>query len=203
MLIEENKDPNNNEDGCFVYIIATTMGAYKIGVAKNPRDRYNCLKAGIPDPSEILLLIQCKGRKHAFAVERGIHNQLSEYRTAGEWFRPPKAVLAELILELGSRIDALTSEPPILKYIQIDSNPYEPVPDYSYKPHIDRSQGVINIISDLMRERNGAIEVDFISERAAEIGIPREKTEEILDRLCRDGEIFSPRPKKYLLTLDG
>ena len=213
MAIEETGNSDNANDKCYVYIIATTTGAYKVGVANNPESRHNDLRPGIPDPSEILLTILCKSRKHAFAVERGIHQQLDQYRSSGEWFRPPKAILAELILELGSRIDALTSEYPILEYpikmrqVDLEKETYEPAPEQR-RSFRDRTKSVIDIIRDLQAGQNelsaGAfgklVSSNLVIERAEELGIAREKAEEIIDRMWRDGDIFGPDRNRIRLS---
>lgn len=189
-------DLDKTETKCYVYIIATTTGAYKVGVANNPESRHNDLRPGIPDPSEILLTILCKSRKHAFAVERGIHQQLDQYRSSGEWFRPPKAILADLILDLGSRIDALTSGYPVLEYpikmhqVELEKEPFEPVPELRRR---DRIKTVIDIIRDLQAGQNDMpVSLGLVLERSAEMGIAREKAEDIIDRMRRDGDIFGP-----------
>jgi hypothetical protein len=141
---------------CYVYIIGTTTGAYKIGVANDPGARHDALRPGIPDPSEILLLITCRNRRHAFAVESGIHRELDQYRSAGEWFRPPKSVLGELILGLGSRIEALAADTPKIAYaprpelIESDS---DIIAHGCSKSTRNRRDAIMNILRDLNGER--------------------------------------------------
>jgi len=194
-------DPRKAEERCYVYIVATTTGAYKIGVANNPENRHASLRPGIPDPSEILLTIRCKNRIHAFAVERGIHQQLDQYRSSGEWFRPPKEVLAELILELGSRIDALTSDYPILEYpIKVrdtkDSEFYHIKPELRLRSRsqIDdcRAKQVMDIIRELQSVIGSSVSIETIIDRAEEMGIAAEKTNEIVKKMIYDGDAWEP-----------
>jgi hypothetical protein len=186
------------EEICYVYIIRTTTEAYKIGVAIDPWARHDALRPGIPDPSELLLIITCRNRRHAFAVESGIHRELDQYRSAGEWFRPPKSVLGEMILELGSRIEALAADTPTIAYAprpkSIDSDP-DIIAYGCSKSTRDLQEAIKTIIRNLDGERKEVHE-DLILQRAEEVGIDRKKAAELIDRMGRDGEVFRPCLKK-------
>lgn len=104
------------EEKCYVYIIGTSTGAYKVGIANDPVKRHRNLKSGIPDPSRLLLKIEVTNRAIALYVERELHSILNEYHTQGEWFRPPKNVLGELLLDLGEKVEALRPEAPLIQY---------------------------------------------------------------------------------------
>lgn len=200
-------DPDKTEEKCYVYIIATTTGAYKVGVANDPKSRHNSLHSGIPDPSEIKLTILCKGRKHALAVERGIHQQLDQYRSSGEWFRPPREVLAELVLELGSRIDALASGYSVLEYpikkrqVELETEPFEPAIGQR-RCTWDRTKSVIEIIRGLQAGQNVPVSLDLVLEGSEEMGIGHEKAEDIINRMRRDGDILEVMPGMLKLPAD-
>ncbi len=191
------------ENICYVYIIGTATGAYKIGVASDPWARHDALRAGIPDPSEILLMITCRNRKHAFAVESGLHRELDQYRSAGEWFRPPKNILGELILELGSRIEALSADILTIAYAA-KTSPTEMDQDaivYGCRQSTrDRKRAIMNIFLELNGEREEVHE-DAILSRAEDLGIDRIKATETLDRLRRDGELGGSRPKTIRIII--
>ena len=110
----------SEEDRCYVYIIGTSTGAYKVGIAANPEKRHQSLKTAIPDPSKLLLKIQINNRAKAVYIEKEIHKLLKSYHSQGEWFKPPKNILGELILDLREKIESFRPESPIIEY-QIQS----------------------------------------------------------------------------------
>jgi predicted GIY-YIG superfamily endonuclease len=120
---------------CYVYIIGTTTGAYKVGVTKNPEKRHRSLKSGIPDPSSILHTIPCLSRDHAFHVEKSLHNQLHEYHTSGEWFRPPRYIIDSIIME--TRTPTVEQVKPIKRVAQIQKIPQIKQPKIT-QPKTDR-----------------------------------------------------------------
>lgn len=187
------------EEICYVYIIGTTTGAYKIGVAKDPYSRYETLKPGIPDPSSIKLVIRCRDRGHAFAVEGEMHNILGEYRSAGEWFRPPKNVLGELLLELGSDIEALAADTPVIEYLPTAYRPVRPDIDIiahgtDHRITRDSYHAILGVICNLNGEHT-SVDEEIIIKEAERIGIDGMKAAQILDRMKRDGDVGCVGPK--------
>ncbi len=181
-----------DNDICYVYIIETTTGAYKIGVANNPKTRYQSLKTGIPDPSRILLVIRCQSRELAFGLEREMHRALDPYHSANEWFKPPKAVLGELILDLPSRIESFYPE--IEFFMEpVDTEP-EIIATGMAKSTRDRTRSILNIIQEISRALNGPAPQIAVLDQAEILGIDREKAESIIYRLKQDGSISEPRP---------
>jgi predicted GIY-YIG superfamily endonuclease len=193
-----------SDEGCYVYIIGTTTGAYKIGVANDPYARYEALKPGIPDPSSIKLVILCRDRRHAFAVESDLHEELEEYHSVGEWFRPPKSVLGELLLELGTKITSLVGCIPTVEYCQNEPRSANTHNQDDIARHTSRYE-VKKIISDL-ETRCGSgqfVAVESVIDLAAELGIDRIRVGQILYKLDYDGEIFSPRPGCVKCNCEG
>ncbi|MEE8289753.1 MAG: GIY-YIG nuclease family protein [Nitrosomonadaceae bacterium] len=99
----------------FVYIIKAGLGAkspIKVGVANNVQKRIKQLQTG--NPFELLLVMhfECNDRRHAFHVEKTIHEILDGQRLCGEWFRVSKSRLMKVINGLGSKheIECLTQE---------------------------------------------------------------------------------------------
>ena len=179
------------ENPCYVYIIETTSGAYKIGVANNPEGRYNTLLTGIPDASRLVFSIWCAERRHAFAVEKILHRELEPYHSSGEWFKPPKEVLAVLLFDLGKKFENIHAL--ILEYPALASLPYQ---DW-------RQTGVIVTKMNRVLAEIKALEVDYSSEgRAActprELAVKRLNElgydgDAVIDQMRRDGDIFEPR----------
>ena len=68
----------------YVYIIRRTRdGLYKIGVSKNPKQRIQQLKTGVPD-LEVINIIKTD---HARELERIIHDKYASVRVGkSEWF---------------------------------------------------------------------------------------------------------------------
>lgn len=106
----------SGKDDWYVYVISTDDGHYKIGMSRDPRDRWATLLAGIPEPSRINLMIKCIDKSHARDLEKEILDALSEFNTVGEWFRAPKAVVAELVLDLGIRTKSMERQPPEIAF---------------------------------------------------------------------------------------
>ncbi len=74
---------------CYVYMIRCGDGKkpkVKIGVSKNPDTRIKTLQTGNHEKLAIVMTIKCNSRKHAFLVEKTIHNSLSNQNVMGEWF---------------------------------------------------------------------------------------------------------------------
>jgi hypothetical protein len=93
-----------NLEVCYVYIVGTIKGEYKIGMASDPWNRYLGFKTGIPSPSCIKLMIRCRDRAEADRVESALQGELLEYHSVGEWYTPPKEVLGALLLDLNEKI---------------------------------------------------------------------------------------------------
>lgn len=66
-----------------VYLIRGNDGRYKIGIAKNPRERIRQLQTGNSDQ---LKLIETYRSENARKIESTLHAQYSHGRTIGEWF---------------------------------------------------------------------------------------------------------------------
>ena len=99
----------------FVYIIKAGLGAkspIKVGVTDNVPNRIKQLQTG--NPFELLLVMhfECNDRRHAFHVEKTIHEILAGQRLCGEWFCVTRSRLTKVINNLGSKheIECLTQE---------------------------------------------------------------------------------------------
>lgn len=66
-----------------VYLIRGNDGRYKIGIAKNPKQRIRQLQTGNSDPLE---LIGTYESENASKIETALHNRYSHVRNVGEWF---------------------------------------------------------------------------------------------------------------------
>ena len=66
-----------------VYLIRGNDGRYKIGIAKNPKQRIRQLQTGNSDE---LTLIETYESENASKIESALHNRFSHVRQSGEWF---------------------------------------------------------------------------------------------------------------------
>jgi hypothetical protein len=66
-----------------VYLIRGNDGRYKIGIAKNPKQRIAQLQTGNSDK---LTLIESYLTENASKIESSLHNRYSYVRNVGEWF---------------------------------------------------------------------------------------------------------------------
>jgi hypothetical protein len=66
-----------------VYLIRGNDGKYKIGIAKNPKQRILQLQTGNSDQ---LTLIEAYKSENANQIESTLHRRFSYVRNVGEWF---------------------------------------------------------------------------------------------------------------------
>jgi hypothetical protein len=66
-----------------VYLIRGNDGRYKIGIAKDPKQRIRQLQTGNPDSMKLIEIYQSE---NAFKIETALHNRFSHVRQSGEWF---------------------------------------------------------------------------------------------------------------------
>jgi predicted GIY-YIG superfamily endonuclease len=84
----------------FVYFILNEdSNAIKIGRAKNLARRMMSLQTSSPAKLKLIKSVQVEGAKEAQELERALHQQFSEIRLAGEWFKA-EANLLEYISQL-------------------------------------------------------------------------------------------------------
>lgn len=89
----------------WLYVIATDR-AVKVGISRNPAQRFKGFKTSIPDGFTVRLL--GKGEHHAVVQAEGrCHQALRDYRITGEWFSCPpgealrfaRAIMGELKIQ--------------------------------------------------------------------------------------------------------
>ncbi len=72
----------------FIYFIFNEhSNAIKIGRAKNVARRLKTLQTSSPAPLLLLKTIQIEGEKAAMTLAASLHQQFSDLRLSGEWFR--------------------------------------------------------------------------------------------------------------------
>jgi hypothetical protein len=80
--------------GQSVYLLSTPSGFWKVGVARDPEARRRELQCGCPEP---IALVGSTGQHEdgadARSFERLVHEALAPWRSRGEWFRAPEAVV--------------------------------------------------------------------------------------------------------------
>lgn len=66
-----------------VYLIRGNDGKYKIGIAKNPKQRIKQLQTGNSDK---LTIIETYQSENASTIESALHSHYGHVRNEGEWF---------------------------------------------------------------------------------------------------------------------
>jgi len=71
-----------------VYFIkcCDNKGFIKIGVANDPYKRLDDLQVGCPYRLEIIAVIKCRTKKHAYSTESYLHKVFRKTSVRGEWF---------------------------------------------------------------------------------------------------------------------
>lgn len=69
----------------------------KVGKAKDPEQRMKALQTGCPYKLSLRSVIKCRDDRHAFAMERAMHELLKNERKQGEWFRCTDYLLARMM----------------------------------------------------------------------------------------------------------
>jgi hypothetical protein len=78
--VKHPANPINNKDGSFVYFILSG-DKVKIGTARDPRSRFQQIRAGIPGRARVYYVTP--GDR---LLEQGLHKKFAEDRLSGEWF---------------------------------------------------------------------------------------------------------------------
>jgi len=102
----------NVSHGC-VYVIKSD-GQYKIGVSSNLDNRLRTHRTSMPK-GVLVAVRECGDSK---ALEKGIHHQLRNYRTTGEWFNLTNNALAEVI----ANFDFVMIGKPLGEYLYARTN---------------------------------------------------------------------------------
>jgi len=75
----------------FVYFVLNEdSNAIKIGRARDLAKRMKALQTSSPVPLKLVEAIQIEGSEKAQEMERSLHQQFSEIRLSGEWFKAEK-----------------------------------------------------------------------------------------------------------------
>lgn len=85
---------------CYLYIMATNSGIYKIGISHNPKQRFHSIKTSSPEPVKLLFAIGCQSENKAREFESRLHHDLIEYVSNGEWFKVDKGKLAIALFDV-------------------------------------------------------------------------------------------------------
>lgn len=88
-----------------IYVVSSTPGPIKIGIAKMPRRRFGALQTSSAVPLSLAFVAECDA---AEKIERRAHQMLSSSRTRGEWFSVTAAAAIDAVMaaaaELGYEI---------------------------------------------------------------------------------------------------
>lgn len=66
--------------------IAKKQGPVKIGTAMDVDKRLKVLQIANPYKLQIISVLVCKSKKHAYAIEEQLHKEFKRYLIRGEWF---------------------------------------------------------------------------------------------------------------------
>ena len=82
----------------YVYFIRTKgkPSRIKIGKARDPEKRMAAIQTGCPYPLELMAKIKCTSDRHAYSVEKAVHDVMAKYRKQGEWFRASDKVIVDI-----------------------------------------------------------------------------------------------------------
>ena len=80
-----------------IYILESSAGIVKIGIARNVHNRMRLIKTATPYP--IVLAYSGRAMTGVEAVEKRAHTMLATERMHGEWFRVSSARALEAVLE--------------------------------------------------------------------------------------------------------
>jgi hypothetical protein len=123
--------------GQAVYVLSTPSGFYKVGIAKNTRQRRAELQCGCPEPIafELDTCIRDDGVDPR-DFERLMHEALAPWRTSGEWFKPPHPrIIARVMKEtwvrlrcpaLHQRWDRFRLHVAAMRWVRSDERLYQP-----------------------------------------------------------------------------
>lgn len=93
-----------DNEQCYVYLMKDLRnGAFKIGIAVNPRKREGTLQSEQPK-TELIAAKSYVNRKMALAMEKALHHVYGHKRKRGEWFVLDSTDIAELRATLSDPI---------------------------------------------------------------------------------------------------
>jgi replicative DNA helicase Mcm len=64
----------------------------------------------------------------------------------------------------------------------------------------DKTKLIMDVIRDISKEQQGSATLDLVLDRAEKLGIERERAEDIITRLKRDGSIMEPKHGTFKLV---
>lgn len=108
-------------DTMVYFIRKGEFGPIKIGYARDPRQRIREIQTGSETRLHLLAVVQ-GGRD----LERQLHEEFSEYRLEGEWFRPVPKIKARIRKFSSKRRMARRSADEIVEEYIAARNPHRP-----------------------------------------------------------------------------
>ena len=86
-IVEAGIKYRKNKAKCYLYLVESTSGHIKIGIAQNPIKRFKQLVATQgPYVYDLIKICPYIDRESAEIAERDFHNIFSKHRVNGEWF---------------------------------------------------------------------------------------------------------------------
>ena len=104
-----------------LYVFRAGFDQYKIGVSKKVDSRLKHLQTGNPEKIEIIHTLESR---HAYTIEKILHQKLDQFRLQGEWFELSPAVaewLSRFIFTL-EQVDRMFEEAGFPNFWKPDPN---------------------------------------------------------------------------------
>jgi hypothetical protein len=183
-----------HHDGPGLYVIKSA-GYYKIGFASDLKSRLVSLKIGNPTRLRVVIFIPCT-IKIAEKLEVQLHKTFSNKHLQGEWFKLSSADLKHIVLLSHKYSDSY----PIQNLF--DSAKIGQLVKKGYVGHVDSDPNraaILNIILERQTVSKAPVSINAVIEEAEWVGIDRGITSEIIQRMCRDGDVFQPLPEMIKL----
>jgi hypothetical protein len=134
-----------------IYVMVAPTGECKIGIAENPRARWNNLKYCTPR-GEVRLVFQSHKSPDMWRVERHMHTKLASRRLNGEWFDIEEAAAVAAVKEALEIAVANLAEP---KRRTVSKNPRKMVLAPGKPPRKPRRRNVTRNAEIIARLKTG------------------------------------------------
>jgi len=191
---------------CGVYLIRCN-NFYKIGSSTDVLSRVRALQTANPYPLELVKVVRCQPET-LNNMEKEFHNRYGYRRANGEWFRLEDQEVQDFSREeFGLEINLYKKLLDLFRgfyYGELEDleTGLLDVDILSVGSKDPQEQEVIEVIHYVIQEHCGPAPADRIFGLLEGRGFSKERLEEILTKLRRNGVIFEPRSGFYLSVDD-
>jgi hypothetical protein len=96
--------PTDKAKTCYVYVIGTPSGPFKIGVATDLKARLGSIQTGSHSRISVIYAAVVP-KSQAYAVETHAHEQLKSVRLSGEWFNTSAEIAQKTVSKAAKSVD--------------------------------------------------------------------------------------------------